>query len=165
MQETKVWLLGWEDPLEKEMVIHSSILAWEIPWTEELVGYSAWGCQRVRHNLATKQQQQVCMCQPQSPNSSHPATPLMSLSLRLCLYFCFANPPSFFFFMWIFLKVFIEFVTILLLFDILVFWPLGIWDLSSPTRDWTHSPYIRRQSLSHWTAREVPLPCVFFFFF
>ena len=35
MQETRVWSLGWEDPLEKEMATHSSILAWRIPWTEE----------------------------------------------------------------------------------------------------------------------------------
>ena len=35
--------LGQEDPLEKEMALHSSILAWEIPWTEELVGYCPWG--------------------------------------------------------------------------------------------------------------------------
>ena len=34
MQETQVRFLGWEDPLEKEMAIHSSILTWEIPWTE-----------------------------------------------------------------------------------------------------------------------------------
>ena len=37
MQETWLLSLGWEDPLEKEMATHSSILAWEIPWTEELV--------------------------------------------------------------------------------------------------------------------------------
>ena len=35
MRETQIWSLTWEDPLEKEMAIHSSILAWEIPWTEE----------------------------------------------------------------------------------------------------------------------------------
>ena len=35
MQETGVQFLGWEDPLEKEMATHSSILTWEIPWTEE----------------------------------------------------------------------------------------------------------------------------------
>ena len=35
MQETRVLFLGWEDPLEKEMATHSSILAWRIPWTEE----------------------------------------------------------------------------------------------------------------------------------
>ena len=35
MQNTRVWSLGWEDPLEKGMATHSSILAWRIPWTEE----------------------------------------------------------------------------------------------------------------------------------
>ena len=38
MQKQKVWSLGWEDPLEKEMTTHSSILSWEIPWTEESGG-------------------------------------------------------------------------------------------------------------------------------
>ena len=38
MQETQVWSLGWEDPLEKGMATHSSIIAWRIPWTEELDG-------------------------------------------------------------------------------------------------------------------------------
>ena len=40
MQETWVQSLGQEDPLEKQMATHSSILAWKIPWTEDLVGYS-----------------------------------------------------------------------------------------------------------------------------
>ena len=40
MQEIQVQSLGWEDPLEKEMATHSSILAWKTPWTENLVGYS-----------------------------------------------------------------------------------------------------------------------------
>ena len=43
MQETWIRSLGWEDPLEKEMAIHSSILAWKIPWTEKPGGYSPWG--------------------------------------------------------------------------------------------------------------------------
>ena len=43
MQETWVLSLGQEDSLEKEMATHSSILAWEIPWTESLVGYNPWG--------------------------------------------------------------------------------------------------------------------------
>ena len=43
MQETCVWSLGWEVPLEKGMTIHSSILAWRIPWTEKPGGYSPWG--------------------------------------------------------------------------------------------------------------------------
>ena len=43
MQETWLRSLGWEDPLEKEMATHSSMLAWEIPWTEEPgAGYSPW---------------------------------------------------------------------------------------------------------------------------
>ena len=40
MQETQVWSLGWDDPLKKDMVTHSNILAWEVPWTERLVSYS-----------------------------------------------------------------------------------------------------------------------------
>ena len=43
MQEMLVWSLGWEDPLEKEMATHSSILAWEIHVQRSLVGYSPWG--------------------------------------------------------------------------------------------------------------------------
>ena len=57
VQETQVRSLGQEDPLEKKMVTHSSILAWEIPWTEEPGGLRSKGLQKVRHNLATKQQQ------------------------------------------------------------------------------------------------------------
>ena len=44
MQEMQFRSLGWEDPLEKEMATHSSILAWRISWTEEPVGYSPWSC-------------------------------------------------------------------------------------------------------------------------
>ena len=43
-------ILGWEDPLEKEMATHSSILAWKISWTEESGGLQSMGLQRVRHN-------------------------------------------------------------------------------------------------------------------
>ena len=43
MRETQVRSLGWKDPLEKGMAIHSSLLAWEIPWTEEPAGYSPLG--------------------------------------------------------------------------------------------------------------------------
>ena len=48
MQETRVPSLGWEDPLEKEMAAHSSILAWRIPWIEESGGIQSMGSQRVR---------------------------------------------------------------------------------------------------------------------
>ena len=58
MQEMWFQSLGWEDLLEREMSTHSSILAWEIPWTEELSGlYSPWGSQRVRHDFVIKQLQ------------------------------------------------------------------------------------------------------------
>ena len=50
MQETKVQLLSWEDPLEKEMVTHSRILAWRIPWAEEPHRLQIMGSQRVRLN-------------------------------------------------------------------------------------------------------------------
>ena len=53
MQETWVRPLGWEDLLEKEMVTHSSILAWRIPWTEEPGGLQPMGLQRVRHDWVT----------------------------------------------------------------------------------------------------------------
>ena len=52
MQETQVWFLGWKDPLEKEMATHFSILAWRIPWTEELGELQSMGSQRVRHDWA-----------------------------------------------------------------------------------------------------------------
>ena len=51
--ETWVRSLGQEDPLEKEMVTHSSILAWRIPWTEEPGRLQSMGSQRVRHDWAT----------------------------------------------------------------------------------------------------------------
>ena len=45
MQETRVWSLGREDPLEKEMAPHSSVFAWRIPWTEEPGGLQSMGLQ------------------------------------------------------------------------------------------------------------------------
>ena len=50
MQETQIISLGWEDPLEKEMATHSSILAWRIPWTEEPGGPQSMGLKRVGHD-------------------------------------------------------------------------------------------------------------------
>ena len=58
MQEIWVQPLGQEDPLVKEMATHSSILAWRKPQTEEPGGLQSMGTERVRHDLATKQQ--VC---------------------------------------------------------------------------------------------------------
>ena len=50
MWETQVQFLGWEDPLEKEMAIHASSLAWKIPWTEEPGRLQSMGLQRVGHD-------------------------------------------------------------------------------------------------------------------
>ena len=50
MWETRVRSLGREDPLEKEMAIHSSTIAWKIPWTEEPGRLQPMGLQRVRHD-------------------------------------------------------------------------------------------------------------------
>ena len=50
VQETQVQSLGWEDPLEKEMAIHSSTLAWKTPWTEEPTRLQSMGPQRVGHD-------------------------------------------------------------------------------------------------------------------
>ena len=51
MQETWVRSLGWEDPLEKEIFAHSSVLAWTIPWTEEPGGLQSMGSQNIQTQL------------------------------------------------------------------------------------------------------------------
>ena len=53
MQETQVPSLGWEDPLEKEIATHSSILPEKSHGQGSLTGCSPWGCKRIRHDLAT----------------------------------------------------------------------------------------------------------------
>ena len=50
MRETQVQSLGWEDPLEKEMAIHSSTIAWKIPWTEEPGRLQPMGLPKVGHD-------------------------------------------------------------------------------------------------------------------
>ena len=57
MLDAWVWSLSQEDPMEKEMATHSSIPAWEIPWTKESGRPQSMGSQRVRHDLSTKQKQ------------------------------------------------------------------------------------------------------------
>ena len=61
MWETQVRSLGREDPLEEEMATHLSILAWEIPWTEEPGRLQFIGHKRVGHDLETKQQPQCSL--------------------------------------------------------------------------------------------------------
>ena len=53
MQETQVQFLGQEDPLEKGMATHSSIPAWEIPWTQDPGGLQSLGLQRIGHDLTS----------------------------------------------------------------------------------------------------------------
>ena len=75
MQEMRVWSLGWEDPWRRKRR-RSSILAWEIPWIQEPDGLQSMGSQRVRHDLATEQQEQrqlqreVCKRRDQAPEES-----------------------------------------------------------------------------------------------
>ena len=66
MQETWVQSLGQEDPLEKEMATHPSILAWRIPWTEKPGGLQSTGSQRVGHDWATSLSLFFLSCQPAS---------------------------------------------------------------------------------------------------
>ena len=61
MQETWVWSLGWEDPLEEGMTTYSSVLAWRISWTAEPSWLQSMGSQRIGHDWATKHKQlRVC---------------------------------------------------------------------------------------------------------
>ena len=55
IQETRVQSLGWQDPLEKEIATHSSILAWKIPWTEETARLQSMGSQRVAQRISALQ--------------------------------------------------------------------------------------------------------------
>ena len=69
MRETQVQSLGWEDPLEKEMATHSSILAWRIPWREEPGGLQSMGSQRVGHDMRIKK--------PTKVNNSKQTNPIL----------------------------------------------------------------------------------------
>ena len=83
MRETWVQSLGWEDPLEKEMATHSSILAWRIPWTEEPGGLQFIGSQRVRHDWATSLHFTSTSSQPDVEDiiAAHSWIPALYLSL------------------------------------------------------------------------------------
>ena len=77
MWETWVRSLGLEDPLEKEMATHSSILAWRIPWTEEPSGLQSTGSQRVGHDWVTSRSQPNCLVS----KGKHRAVPEFTLSI------------------------------------------------------------------------------------
>ena len=88
MLETRVRSLGWEDPLEKEMASHYSILAWKIPWMEEPGGLQSMGSQRVGHDCFTYDNACVSgllsQFVPPSPSSAA-LTSLFSMSASLFL--------------------------------------------------------------------------------
>ena len=78
MRETRVWSLGREDPLEKELATHSSTLAWRIPWREEPGRLQSMGLRRVRHDWATSlhfKETEQWKPEPRRGPSSHSANP------------------------------------------------------------------------------------------
>ena len=81
-QETWVWSLGWEDPLEKKMATHSSILAWRIPRTEEPGRLWSMRSQRVRHNWASRMPCSLLKFQPSITPQSYCFHKLISSQLQ-----------------------------------------------------------------------------------
>ena len=130
---TQMLFLDWEDPLEEEIATHSSNLPGKSHGQRSLADYSTWGC-RVRH---TTEWQRLNLS---TSLAILPSLPEVSLSF----------------------KIFIECVTILLLFYVLVFWLWGMWNLSSPTSDQTQASCSGRPSLKHWTTRKFTI-CLFYF--
>ena len=92
MQETRVWSLGQEDPLEKRMTTHSSILAWEIPWIEEPGGLQSMGSQRVGHagvtNISWLRNQHVQWWERRPNKRPNAAAAAAAKSLQSCLTLC-----------------------------------------------------------------------------
>ena len=101
MRETRVWSLGWEDPLEKEMAIHSSTIAWKIPWTEEPGRLQSMGSQRVGQDWATSRSHSVpslLSLKPMQPHSKMSSYMLLIVFLlmnvlenikNVCFQMCF----------------------------------------------------------------------------
>ena len=99
MQETQVWSLGQEDPLEKEMAAHSSILAWEIPRTEEPGGLQSPGSQKSQNDWVTENAQvqwgvyrESVADGPSRSRSDHPA--LLPIMMSQLWAPCFWPPLS-----------------------------------------------------------------------
>ena len=91
IQESWVWSLGWEDPLEKAMATHSSTLAWKIPWVEEPGGLQFMGSQRVGHDWATSHYL-TALCFPSSPSKRGGLSPRTQVPTSLCSH---SHPWSF----------------------------------------------------------------------
>ena len=78
MQETWIWSLGWEDPLEKGMATHSSILSWKISWTEDPGGYSPQCC-KSRTQLST-----LSLCLSEAPRAAPPTPCTQQIGRKEC---------------------------------------------------------------------------------
>ena len=132
--ETRVWSLSQEDPLEKGITIHSSILTWRIPWIEEPGRLQSMGSQRVRHDWATNTftfQMCVCVC-----------VCMLSCSVMLDICVC----------IYIYIYIYIHTHTWLHM------WPHHTASgILVPQPGIRHAPSVlEAQSFSHWTTREVP---------
>ena len=95
MRETRVWALGWEESLEKEMASHSSI-TWKIPWTEEPGRLQSMESQRVGHDWATSLHftWDDSLCNMRHWKIKHPCIPALSLSWRNDFFFFFLPCPG-----------------------------------------------------------------------
>ena len=85
VQETQVWFLYWEDPMEKGIATHSSILAWRIPWTEETGRLQSMGSHRVGYDWATSLSLHLATKPP--PSFFPPNSPLL-LPDPTCIFNC-----------------------------------------------------------------------------
>ena len=191
MQETQVRSLGGEDLLEVEMTTYSSIPAWKILWTGEPGGLQSAAAAAAKSLPSCPTLcDPIDGSPPGSPVpgvtksqtwlkglSTHAGTWIMDRAVIEIIGNSFRNSCMIdmsdkcyvwffkdFYLMWTNFKAFIEFVTIWLLFYVLVLWPWDMWDLSPTTKDWTHSPCIGRQNLNHWTARKSIIFCFVFVF-
>ena len=150
MQETRVWPLSWEYALEEDMATHPSILAWEIPWTEKPPAWVAKSCTWLRMHTVSLSLFPLYFSfsgLSLSPkNTNVPASELLHLpSCYLENWDFFLNVDKFESLYWICYKT-----------VCFTFCFLGMWDPSSPNRDWTCTPCTRRWNLKHWITREVP---------
>ena len=140
--------------LEKEMATHSSVLAWRIPGTGEPGGLSSTGWHRVGHAWSDL-----------AAAALYPSSLLLAFSLAGILVLMKTLTAGFvylFIYFWCepFLKSLLNLLQYASALCFVFFWPRCMWDFNSLTRGQTHTPCIGRQSLNHWTTREVPLRLV-----
>ena len=146
------------------MATHSSDLAWRMPGTAEPGGLPSMGSHRVGHDWSDLAAAAVA-APPGKPKTCGILVPWPRIEPGSRHWKCgvlTTRPPgnsvySILFFLVCFLA---QFVTILLLFYFVIFsifWPWGMWNLSSSARDWTCAPCNGRQNFNHWTAKEVPI--------